>query len=81
MNQVENSNYDGVLNIVRQWPSAKRMTLIQDVLETFATRVEAARPARATLKQALGLLATDQPAPTDEEVEQMLDEHRLEKYK
>lgn len=81
MNQVENINYDSVLNIVRQWPSAKRMTLIQDVLATLATRVEASRPARATLKQALGLLATDQPAPTDEEVEQMLDEHRLEKYK
>lgn len=81
MNQVENSNYDSVLNIVRQWPSAKRMTLVQDVLETLATRVEAKRPARATLKQALGLLVTDQPAPTDTEVEQMLDEHRMEKYK
>lgn len=33
-----------------------------------------------TLSQALGLLATDQPAPTDAEVEQWLAEVRLEKY-
>lgn len=33
-----------------------------------------------TLDRALGLLATDQPAPTDEEVEQWLEEHRQEKY-
>jgi hypothetical protein len=33
-----------------------------------------------TLSQALGLLATEQPAPTDAEVKKWLTEARLEKY-
>ena len=38
------------------------------------------RPRNRTLHRALGLLATDKAAPTDEEVERWLDEHRQEKY-
>ena len=37
-------------------------------------------PRPRTLSQALGLLATDQPAPTDADVEKWLTEARLEKY-
>lgn len=33
-----------------------------------------------TIDEALGLLATEQPAPSDSEVEQWLEEHRMEKY-
>lgn len=32
------------------------------------------------IKRMRGLLKTDQPAPTDEEVEVMLEERRVEKY-
>jgi hypothetical protein len=35
---------------------------------------------RGSLRNLVGLLATDQPPPTDEEVERWLDEHRMEKY-
>jgi hypothetical protein len=38
------------------------------------------RPKRNTLRKALGLLAASGPAPSDEEVEQWLREHHLEKY-
>lgn len=38
------------------------------------------RPRKRTLQRALGLLATDGPTPTDEDIEQWLDEHRQEKY-
>lgn len=38
------------------------------------------RTRKPTLDRALGLLATDQPAPTDADVEQWLEEHRQEKY-
>lgn len=80
MNQTENINYDSILNTVRQWPTAQRMELVKDVLETISPRVEPAKKRQKTLSKALGLLATDQPAPTDEEVKQWLDEHRMEKY-
>jgi hypothetical protein len=32
------------------------------------------------IKQMKGLLKTNQPAPTDEQVKAMLEEHRVEKY-
>jgi hypothetical protein len=78
-NQTEIAGYQGVLSIVQQWPTAQQIALVQDVLETLASRIEPARPQRQTLSRALGLLATDGAAPTDEEVEQWLGEHRMEK--
>lgn len=81
MNQIENISYDGVLNIVRQWTIAQRYALLQDVLKTLAPDPEKPRVRERTLEQALGLLATNQPVPTDAEVEKMLDEHRTEKYR
>jgi hypothetical protein len=38
------------------------------------------RARKQSLQRALGLLATDKPAPTDAEVEQWLEEYRQEKY-
>lgn len=73
-------NYETVLNTVRQWPSDRRFALVQDVLSTLATEVSSPRPRHKTLEKALGLLATSQPAPSDAEIEQWLDEHRMEKY-
>ena len=84
MNQAAPTNYDNVLNIVRQWTMAERYALLQDVLKTLAPEsAESALPRvrERTLQRALGLLATEQPAPTDEEVQQWLDEHRMEKYR
>ena len=80
MSQAERINYDGVLNIVRQWTIAERYALVQEVLKTLAPETALPHVRERTLPRALGLLATDQPAPTDAEVEQMLDEHRTEKY-
>src|SRR5262249_15897864 len=80
MSKSDNANYEGVLNIVRQWTPLQQTALVEDVLTARTVRLEPARPARDTLNRALGLLEADQPAPSDEEVEQWLDEHRMEKY-
>lgn len=80
MNHTENISYEGVLKIVSQWPTAQQIALVEDVLRTISSRVEPPRQRRRTLDQALGLLANDRPAPTDEEIEQWLDERRMEKY-
>lgn len=83
MNQVENIHYEATLNAIRQWTMAQRIALLQDVLKTLAPETtESALPRvrERTLQRALGLLATEQPAPTDEEVQQWLDEHKMEKY-
>jgi len=72
-------SYESVLRVVYTWPPAKRYSLIQDLLKTIEPKEqESKRP--DTLSQALGLLATDQPAPNDEEVARWLNERRTEKY-
>ena len=80
MNSPEAAEYETLLKIITAWPPAKRVRLIQDVLKTLAPMMEEARPRRKTLHIAEGLLATDQPPPTDEQIEQWLDERRMEKY-
>jgi hypothetical protein len=42
--------------------------------------MEISQPKQATRPRASGLLATDQPVPTDEEVQQWIEKHRWEKY-
>lgn len=73
-------SYETVLNTVRQWPPDRRFALVQEVLSTLAPEVLSSRPRHKTLEKALGLLATSQPAPSDAEIKQWLDEHRMEKY-
>jgi len=79
---VEADRYRTVLEIVREWPPDRRFALIRDLLETLAPvwTEGARRRRRATLEEALGLLATQSPPPSDEEIQQWLNEHRLEKY-
>jgi hypothetical protein len=72
--------YQSILQTVHNWPLAQRITLAQDVLKDVSTEVAAQRPRRPTLDQALGLLATTYPAPSDAEIKQWLTEHRTEKY-
>jgi len=72
-------SYASVLHIVRTWPARQRYLLVQDLLKTLEPEAESTQ-AGDTLSLARGLLATDKPAPTDEEVAQWLEEHRLEKY-
>ena len=80
MPTVEPINYRAIIEIIRGWPPASRFSLVQDVLKTLAPGVESSRSKRPTLEKALGLLTTNQPAPSDAEVQRWLDEHRMEKY-
>ena len=70
--------YEAILEAIDQWPSAKRLTLIQDILRTWMP--PAAKRRRNTLEKALGLLATSEPPPSDNEVDRWLNERRMEKY-
>ena len=80
MNTRKTISYETVLNTVRQWPLDRRFALVRDVLSTLVPEVLLSQPRPKTLEKALGLLATSQPAPSDAEIKQWLDEHRLEKY-
>jgi hypothetical protein len=80
MNISETTNYKTVLQIVHSWSPAAQLAFVQDVLKSLAVELIPPRSQRNTLEQALGLLATDHPAPSDAEVAQLLAERRLEKY-
>ena len=80
MNQVENINYEATLKTIRQWTIAQRYALLQDVLKTLALEAEKPRVRERTLERALQIVPLDCVPPTDEEVKQWLDEHRMEKY-
>jgi hypothetical protein len=80
MNTTKADGYDNVLQMIRQWPPNRRFALVRDVINTLATDVFPSRPRRKTLKKALGLLATSRPTPSDAEIQQWLDERRMEKY-
>lgn len=78
MSQAEANNYDNVLKIVSDWSEDKQLALLQVVLKVLASKK--GRKREPTLQKALGLLATEQPPPNDEEVKQGLDERRWEKF-
>jgi hypothetical protein len=78
MSQSEGNHYHNVLKIVSDWSEDKQLALLQDVLKVLANKK--GRKREPTLQKALGLLATDQPPPDDEEVKQWLDDRRWEKY-
>ncbi|MCB9109071.1 MAG: hypothetical protein H6633_33225 [Anaerolineales bacterium] len=85
MATIERSDYEAVLDTIRHRSPAQRLDLVQDILGTLKPEVEvtpSSQPVakRKTLEAALGLLATSQPPPSDEEVKRWLDEHRMGKY-
>ncbi len=78
MNQTESQSYQQVLEVVSRWSDVRRFTFVQDVLKTLEPET---RPhQKQTLQQALGLLETTSQPPSDEEVKQWLEDHRVEKY-
>ena len=80
MQTAEKIDYGTLLQIVNHWPPSQRFIFVQDVLKSLATESRPARAKRHTLPQALGLLVTDKPIPSDAEVQRMLNERRMEKY-
>lgn len=80
MDTMNARTYEDVLRIIHGWPPARRFSLVHDVLRMLAAETERDQPRAPTLTEALGMLATDRPAPSDAEVDAWLDERRMRKY-
>ena len=64
---------------VEAWPEEARRSLVEKIRGTF--REGSAEPERRkNFMNLLGLLKTDGPPPTDEEVDQMLHDARMERF-
>ncbi|GAB4469884.1 MAG: hypothetical protein OHK0037_28320 [Elainellaceae cyanobacterium] len=61
-------------------PPSDRLALVSAIIESLQN-TPVARPERSgAIQRMRGLLKTDQPAPTDQEVAEMLKARRLEKF-
>ena len=76
-----------VLRTIEAWPIEDQVTLAQVILGRVAARLSAPKQtprqgaSEGTTWEALhGLAANGRTPPTDEQIEQWLDEHRMEKY-
>lgn len=57
-----------------------RLTLVSVIIESLQDIPSTQREQSSAIKRMRGLLKTDQPAPTDQEVDTMLEERLVEKY-
>lgn len=77
--------YGEILDRIAGWPPSIRLALLRDVLDTLAPEISSTlrqvpRARRPGLEEVVGLLKTDEPPPTDEQVKQWLEQRRIETY-
>lgn len=65
---------------VLQLTPHERLALISAIVESLQDTTVTQPDRSDAIQRMRGLLKTEQPAPTDEEVSTMLDEKRVEKY-
>jgi hypothetical protein len=61
-------------------PSSDRLALVSVIIESLQNQPTFDVDRSGAIQRMRGLLKTDQPAPTDEQVAAMLEERRAEKY-
>ncbi|MDJ1170074.1 hypothetical protein PMG71_11605 [Roseofilum sp. BLCC_M154] len=58
----------------------ERLSLVSFIIDSLPESRSSTAERSKAIEQMRGLLKTDKPAPTDEEVEAMLEERRINKY-
>ena len=61
-------------------PPSDRLALVTAIIESLQDAPVPASDRSSAIQRMRGLLKTNQPAPTDEEVTAMLDKRRVDKY-
>jgi hypothetical protein len=61
-------------------PSSYRLALVSAIIESLQNQPTLEADRSSAIQRMRGLLKTDRPAPTDEEVVEMLEERRMEKH-
>ena len=61
-------------------PPSERLALVSAIIESLQNTSIARTERSNAIQRMRGLLKTDQPAPTDREIAEMLEERRVEKY-
>ncbi|MEH1906310.1 hypothetical protein [Nostoc sp.] len=61
-------------------PPSDRLALVSAIIESLQDTPISQPERSSAIRRMRGLLKTDQPAPTDEEVAAMLEKRRVDKY-
>jgi hypothetical protein len=61
-------------------PPSDRLALVSAIIESLQDQSVSGADRSGAIQRMRGLLKTDQPAPTDEDVAAMLEARRVEKY-
>ena len=69
-----------VISQVSSWSPEERLMLVRRILQTLRSEVSLQPAQRKSLRDLLGLLKTEGPAPSDEECRRMLEEELLQEY-
>jgi len=77
MSIVRDDGIHEIWEAVRLWPPPMRLSLASKILQSLEAEQEGPKK---SLRDIVGILATDRPPPTDEEVQRILDEERMVKY-
>ena len=70
-------NFESVLKEVTAWPPEHRASLAHAIIESLRQDAPRKKP---TVDRIIGIARGDGPPPTDEQVKQWIDEHRMRKY-
>jgi hypothetical protein len=80
MSIVSRDEVAEVFDRVEAWPEDARRDLAEMILESLTHPRKVEPKPRKSLADLVGLLKTDGPPPTDEEVAQMLDDELMRRY-
>jgi hypothetical protein len=70
-----------ILHRIKTWSVPSRIAPARHILESVERKPVVGTPPRELpVSAVVGLLKTDVPTPTDEEVERIIEEERLRKY-
>lgn len=71
---------DAILRAIRAWPPSEQLALAREIWTHLGAPVVEEPTLPPSSRDLAGLISNGQTPPTDEEVAQWLDEHRMEKY-
>lgn len=84
MTAGETNQVADILRRVQGWPAPLRVALARRILETLESppveQPPAERPRGPSAAEIAAMFKTDKPAPTDEEVQRILEEELMRKY-
>lgn len=77
---IAEQDHEAIQQAVASWPIDEQLALARQILARASVSLRAQTSQRSTWEALYGIASTSQEAPSDEQVAEWLDEHRMKKY-